>query len=482
MSGGAEAADGEQEGAPDSPAGAGPAGPGPPGKQRRVARDKAQKLKEAVTFWTATVAKLECDAKECSKDVGLVLDLASSATVKQNPEVLDTWFALLRKRNEGIFSWMSSCESLATLKAAAANDPDAAPCGQFDKLVAFEVLQKTAKDLAAASDQSDLKDKVSTLSNAKALANSLVKGAKVTARKVTQLMAQCEKQAAKVAKQASADAAECLPAADVGPAPLPAILLFRGAEVKEVPKLTGDAPSWGDTSKPFQLHFNAQDIIEKNAADGVWQGLLDKFNQDFNNRVERKTGVRGQSRIKTTNAIVDALVPFITPGGPGGNFILKPSEKVPDDVERQVFSPYLYAMKDDTRSIESTYNGIADARLQLNGSRKVLLLPLIPLMARYESAAKNFDAMRIQVYAWTHDALKDFASNHAVYWVEVVPNMLLFVPSGFMVVDGCNHRCGNNIGIRQTVLCTSDREVLEQIHTCLGASNSVRQAVIAMLK
>ena len=73
-------------------------------------------------------------------------------------------------------------------------------------------------------------------------------------------------------------------------------------------------------------------------------------------------------------------------------------------------------------------------------------------------------------------------SNHAVYWVEVVPNMLLFVPSGFMVVDGCNHRCGNNIGIRQTVLCTSDREVLEQVHRCLGTSNSVRQAVIAMLK
>ena len=104
-------------------------------------------------------------------------------------------------------------------------------------------------------------------------------------------------------------------------------------------------------------------------------------------------------------------------------------------------------------------------------------------MARYESAAKkNFDAMRIQVYAWTHDALKDFASNLAVYWVEVVPNMLLFVHSGFMVVDGCNHRCGNNIGIRQTVLCTSDREVFEQVDRCLGTSNSVRQAVIAMLK
>ena len=111
-----------------------------------------------------------------------------------------------------------------------------------------------------------------------------------------------------------------------------------------------------------------------------------------------------------------------------------------------------------------------------------MLLPLIPLMARYASAAKNFDAMRTQVYAWTHDALKDFASNHPVYWVEVVPNMLLFVPSGFMVVDGCNHQCGNNIGIRQTVLCTSDREVLEQVERCLGTSNSVRQAVIAMLK
>ena len=442
---------------------------------------QAQKLQEAVTSWTATVAKLECDAQECSKDVGLVLDLASSATVKQNPEVLDTWFALLRKRNEGIFSWLSSCESLATLQAAAVNDPDAAPCDEFDKLVALEVLQKMVKDLAGASDQSDLKVKVSDLNNAKALANSLVKGAKVTARKVKQLMAQCEKEAAKVAKQASADAAECFPPADVGPAPLPAILLFRGAEVKEVPKLNGDAPSWGDTSKPFQFHFNAQDIIEKNAADGVWQGLLDKFNRDFIRRVQ-KGGVRGQSRIKTTNAVVDALVPFMAPGDPGGNFILNPPEKAPADVEQQVFSPYLYAMKDDMRSIESTYNGIAETRLQLNGSRKVLLLPLIPLMARYESAAKNFDAMRIQVYAWTHDALKDFASNHAVYWVEVVPNMLLFVPSGFMVVDGCNHRCGNNIGIRQTVLCTSDREVLEQVHRCLGTSNSVRQAVIAMLK
>jgi hypothetical protein len=138
------------------------------------------------------VAKLECDAQECSKDVGLVLDLASSATVKQNPKVLDAWFALLRKRNEGIFSWLSSCESLATLQAAAGSDPDAAPCGEFDKLVALGVLQKMVKDLAGASDQSDLKVKVSDLNNAKALAYSLVKGAKVTARKVKQLMAQCE--------------------------------------------------------------------------------------------------------------------------------------------------------------------------------------------------------------------------------------------------------------------------------------------------
>jgi hypothetical protein len=179
------------------------------------------------------VAKLECDAQECSKDVGLVLGLASSATVKQNPKVLGTWFALLRKRNEGIFSWLSSCESLATLQAAAGSDPDAPPCGEFDKLVALGVLQEMVKDLAGASGQSDLKVKVSDLNNAKALAYSLVKGAKVTARNIKQLMAQCEKEAAKVAKQASADAPECLPAADVGPS-----LRFR-SKANQLPSTSG---------------------------------------------------------------------------------------------------------------------------------------------------------------------------------------------------------------------------------------------------
>ena len=88
--------------------------------------------------------------------------------------------------------------------------------------------------------------------------------------------------------------------------------------------------------------------------------------------------------------------------------------------------------------------------------------------------------MLLDAFAWrprislSFAMLQSFAIN--------APGLDLWLAEGEALKHNTGFGIGNNIGIRQTVLCTSDREVLEQVHTCLGTSNSVRQAVIAMLK